>query len=79
MNEDEKKLFKDIITMTSDELNESTDNLRNEIKVKISTLLNENNDDEVKSKLESVLNEVESLEPNKLNYYRLITLKDGLD
>lgn len=78
MNEDEKKIFKEIISMSVEELNESTDNLRSEINTKIDTLLSESTEDDVKEKLNSVLSEINILETNRFNYYRLMTLKDGL-
>lgn len=79
MNEEEKETFKKIMSMSSDELNESTKNLKNEINTKINSLLTEDVGEEVKDKLTTVLSEMKTMSSNRYNYYRLLSLKDGLD
>ncbi len=76
MSEEEKKIFKEITSLTESEINEKVNQLRNELTEKI-IVLKEDNEDMV-DKLDEVLNEINTMKPSKVNYYKMLDLKDGL-
>jgi len=77
LTEEERIELKSIIWMTSDELNENYQQIKNELSIKIETMINESQG-ELKSKLEMTKNELLSMEKNRTNYYKLTQLKNGL-
>jgi hypothetical protein len=79
LNEEQKETLKGILSMSSDELDLKTKELKESLVSKIDTLLNESTDTEMKSKLINVKDEVTSKESSRINYFRLIELKNGLD
>lgn len=79
LNEEEKSLLKNILSMSKDETEEKTKELKESIKLKIEEIINESNDNDfLVSKLKDVKSEVEAMDVSKYNYYRLIELKNGL-
>jgi len=79
LNEEQKKDFKDIMSLSNDELVIKTAELKEGINNKIESLLVESNDKEMNEKLNKVKQEVNTKEISRLNYFRLIELKNGLD
>lgn len=79
LNEEQKETLKGILSMSSDELDLKTKELKESLVSKIDTLLNESTDTEMKSKLIDVKEEVTGKESSRINYFRLIELKNGLD
>lgn len=79
LNEEQKKDFKDIMSLSNDELVVKTAELKEGINNKIESLLVESNDKEMNEKLNRVKQEVNTKEISRLNYFRLIELKNGLD
>lgn len=79
LSEDDKKTLKNIINLNNDELKNKIQELTETINNKIDTLLNESVDDELKIKLEKVREQILTPKVSKLNYYKLIELKNGLD
>jgi len=79
LNEDQKKDFKNIMSLSNDELVVKTTELKEGINNKIESLLVESNDKEMNEKLNRVKQEVNTKEISRLNYFRLIELKNGLD
>jgi hypothetical protein len=79
LNEEQKKEFKDIMSLSNDELVVKTTELKEGINNKIEGLLVESNDKEMNEKLNRVKQEVNTKEVSRLNYFRLIELKNGLD
>ena len=79
LNEEQKKDFKDIMSLSNDELVIKTAELKEGINNKIESLLVESNDKEMNEKLNRVKQEVNTKEISRLNYFRLIELKNGLD
>jgi hypothetical protein len=79
LNEEQKETLKGILSMSSDELDFKTKELKESLVSKIDTLLNESTDTEMKSKLNDVKEEVTGKESSRINYFRLIELKNGLD
>ena len=65
--------------MSNDELNTKTTELKESILTQVETILTESKDVEFNSKLNSVKNEVQSMDTSKINYYRLTELKNGLN
>ncbi len=66
-------------TLSNDELVVKTTELKEGINNKIEGLLVESNDKEMNEKLNRVKQEVNTKEISRLNYFRLIELKNGLD
>lgn len=79
LTEEQKQTLKDILSMSSDELDLKTKELKESLVSKIETILSESTDNEMKSKLNDVRNEVTSKDPSRINYFRLVELKNGLD
>ncbi len=79
LNEEQKKDFKDIMSLSNDELVVKTAELKEGINNKIESLLVESNDKEMNEKLNRVKQEVNTKEISRLNYFRLVELKNGLD
>jgi len=79
LNEEQKKDFKDIMSLSNDELVIKTAELKEGINNKIESLLVESNDKEMNEKLNKVKQEVNTKEISRLNYFRLVELKNGLD
>ena len=79
LNEEQKKDFKDIMSLSNDELVVKTAELKEGINNKIESLLVESNDKEMNEKLNKVKQEVNTKEISRLNYFRLVELKNGLD
>lgn len=78
LNEEEKSELKDILSMSNDDLNSKTVEIKESILNEIGNLLNESNDADFVQKLNSVKNEVNGMSTNKYNYFRLKQLKNGL-
>jgi hypothetical protein len=79
LSEGQKEELKNILSISNEELESKTIELKESIVSKVSTLLSESTDDDLKSKLNNVKDEVESMTMSKYNYYRLTQLKNGLD
>ncbi len=79
LNESQKEELKNILSMSNDELNTKITELKESILTQVETILTESKDVEFNSKLNSVKNEVQSMDTSKINYYRLTELKNGLN
>ena len=79
LSESDKTKLKEILSLNNSDIEEKTKDLSENIINKISELLTESNDNELKNKLESVKTEVVNMTPSKYNYFRLLELKNGLD
>ena len=79
LNESQKEELKNILSMSNDELNNKTTELKESILTQVETILTESKDLEFNNKLNSVKNEVQSMDTSKINYYRLTELKNGLN
>jgi hypothetical protein len=79
LNESQKEELKNILSMSNDELNNKTSELKESILTQVETILTESKDMEFNNKLNSVKNEVQSMDTSKINYYRLTELKNGLN
>ncbi len=79
LNESQKEELKNILSMSNDELNTKITELKESILTQVETILTESKDLEFNSKLNSVKNEVQSMDTSKINYYRLTELKNGLN
>lgn len=79
LNEEEKNELKHLLSISGFDLEKQTQELSEEILTKISVILTENNDTDLIEKLQSVENEVKSMQPTKFNLYKLKQLKGGLN
>jgi hypothetical protein len=79
LNESQKEELKNILSMSNDELNTKTTELKESILTQVETILTESKDLEFNNKLNSVKNEVQFMDTSKINYYRLTELKNGLN
>ena len=79
LSEEEKNNLKVILSLSSDDIVTKSIELKESIVSKIETLINESNDNELKSKLNKVREEVETKELSRINYFRLTELKNGLN
>lgn len=79
LSEEQKKELKNILSLTEEELENKTNELKESILSKVSTLLNESNDEELNVKLTKVEDEVKEMLLTKYNYFRLTQLNDGLE
>lgn len=79
LNEEQKSQLKDIMSLSFDDLTTKTNELKESINNKIENILNESSDDDLKEKLNKVKGEVNNKDTSRLNYFKLIELKNGLD
>jgi hypothetical protein len=79
LNEEQKKEFKNIMSLSTDELVTKTSELKEGINSKIESLLTESSDKDMNEKLNRVKQEVNTKDVSRLNYFRLIELRNGLD
>ncbi len=79
LNEEQKETLKSILSISNDELELKTTELKESIIGQVSGLLNESNDSDFINKLTKVKDEVSQMVPSKYNYYRLTELKNGLN
>lgn len=80
MNESQKEELKNILSITNEELEIKTNDLKESILSKVNNLLSEAvaNDNDLTTKLNKVKDEVNQMTLSKYNYYRLNELKNGL-
>lgn len=80
LTESQKEELKNILTMSVDDLESKTTELKESILSKVSEILNESTSDDsnLTDKLNGVQKEVKEMETSKYNYYRLTELKNGL-
>jgi hypothetical protein len=80
LSESQKEELKNILTMTNDDLESKTNELKESILSKVSEILNESTSDNpnLTDKLNGVQKEVKEMETSKYNFYRLTELKNGL-
>jgi hypothetical protein len=79
LNETQKEEFKNILSLSNEDLDIKTKELKEDILNKVETIINESKEDELIKKLTNVKMEVDSLKPSKINYFRLSELKNGLN
>jgi len=78
LTDDERNELKEFISISDQEVKTKTEELKEEILGKVSTLLVEDADPTLVQKLEDVKNEVNRMKPTKYNLYKLQQLKTGL-
>lgn len=81
LSEEQKNELKDILSLSNDDLNTKTTELRESILNKVDSILSEStsSNDGLSDKLNKVKGEVQQMDISKYNYYRLVQLKNGLD
>lgn len=79
LNEEQKNELKNIISLTDEEVQVKTKELKENILNKVNTLISESSDNDLKNKLNKVLDEVNSTTPSKYNFYKLKELENGLN
>lgn len=78
LNEEQKKTFKEIMSMNEETLINEMENLKIELNDKIGNILNESNDDSLTEKLNNVKKQVNETKLSRHSYYKLVVLKNGL-
>lgn len=78
LTEEQKKEFKNIMSLSNEDINTKTQELKESLTTQIENLLTESTDKEMKDKLSKVIEEVKNKQSSRLNYFRLIELKNGL-
>jgi|LauGreDrversion4_2_1035121.scaffolds.fasta_scaffold53076_5 hypothetical protein len=79
LSEEQQVEFKNIMSLTNDDIVVKTSELKENINSKIESILTESTDSEMNNKLNKVKEEVNNKETSRLNYFRLIELRNGLD
>jgi len=79
LDEEQKTRLKTIMSMSTNEIEENVNELQETILDKVSTLLVEDSNPDLTSKLKLVKEEVENITHTRFNLVKLETLKDGLD
>ncbi len=79
LSEEQQVEFKNIMSLTNDDILVKTNELKENINSKIDSILTESTDGEMNNKLNKVKDEVNNKETSRLNYFRLIELRNGLD
>lgn len=78
LSEEQKNELKTILSISNDELSSKIKSLKEDVAIKISHLIPEAKDDNLREKLNDVLSEMNQMTDSKYNYYRLTQLKNGL-
>jgi hypothetical protein len=79
LSQEDKEALKNILELNGEDLVVRTKELKETILNKVENILSESKDGDLGDKLQSVKNEVNTMELSKYNYYRLTQLKNGLD
>jgi hypothetical protein len=80
LSESQQEELRNILSISNEELESKTIELKESIRNQVNSLLNEAvADDEMSSKLNKVKSEVDEMKTSKYNYYRLTELKNGLN
>jgi hypothetical protein len=79
LNEEQKNELKSIVSLTDDEVQSKTKELKESILNKINNLISESTDTELRDKLNKVVNEVNTTTSSKYNFYKLKELENGLN
>ena len=79
LTNEQKEELKGILSLTNEELQSKTSELKESILSKIDSILTESTDDDMKTKLTNVKDEVNNKGASRINYFRLVELKNGLD
>jgi hypothetical protein len=78
LEENEKKELSDILSIPLNELNEKVNTLKESLKTKIDSLLTESIDINLNNKLIETKNEINAMESNRINYFKLVDLKNNI-
>lgn len=78
MDENSKKIFMDVIKSDSNNLEKEFYSLKENTVTKLTNILNDENDTEIKSKINETIEKIKKEEFNQINYVRLISLENSL-
>jgi hypothetical protein len=79
LNEEQQEELKTILSMSQEDLEKNITELKESVLTQVGTILSENKDDELTTKLTQVQKEVNEMNFNKFNLYKLKELKNGLN
>ncbi len=79
LNEEQKDELKNILSMNQEDLDKNMTELKENVLEQVSKILTENSDQEISNKLTQVQDEVNKMTFNKMNYFKLKELKNGLN
>jgi tRNA/tmRNA/rRNA uracil-C5-methylase (TrmA/RlmC/RlmD family) len=78
MDTESKKLFIDVIKGDKEKIKEQYTNLKENTLTKLNTLLSDQKEEELKTKIFETIQKLEKEEFNQINYVKLISLENGL-
>jgi hypothetical protein len=79
LTNEQKEELKNILSLSNEDIETKTKELKESLVSKIDDLLNESVDSEMKTKLNNVKDEVNNKGASRINYFRLVELKNGLN
>ena len=79
LTNEQKEELKGILSLSNEDITTKTEELKESLISKIDSLLSESVDDEMKTKLKNVKDEVNNKRASRINYFRLVELKNGLN
>lgn len=79
LTESQKEEFKTIMSLSNEDIVTKTGELKESLNDRINNLLSESTETDIIQKLNKVREEVNNKTTSRLNYYRLVELKNGLD
>ena len=78
MDKDSKKLFLEVIKSDKDSLEKEYSTLKENTITKLNTLLSNQNEQEMKSKISETIEKLQNENFTQINYVKLISLENGL-
>lgn len=79
LTEEQKEEFKTIMSLSNGDISIKTEELKESLNTKIDSLLNESSDGDLIKKLNKVKDEINNKTVSRLNYFKLVELKNGLN
>lgn len=78
LTEEEQAQLKEIVKISTNELETNFKSLQEDVIIKMTEMINEEKNQDLKSKLITASDEAKQMKPTKYNYYKLQQLKNGL-
>jgi hypothetical protein len=79
LNEEQQEELKTILSMSQEDLEKNITELKESVLSQVGTILSENQDNDLTTKLNQVQKEVNEMNFSKFNLYKLKELKNGLN
>jgi len=78
MDEDSKKVFMNVVKTDSKNLKEDYQNLKESTIDKLKTILTNESEQELKSKIQETIEKIQTQDFNQMNYVKLVSLEKNL-